>query len=110
MKKAVCIHTIACTIVQGSFDLDELYELTDSDVIKKLQTLNGVGQWTAEMLLIHAMERRDVLSWGDVAIRRGLMKLYGLPTITKDQFAEYRSRYSPLGSIASIYLWVISCE
>ncbi|MEX1030684.1 MAG: DNA-3-methyladenine glycosylase 2 family protein [Paenibacillaceae bacterium] len=110
MKKAVCIHTIAQMIAQGEFKLDELNGLSDSEVISRLITLSGVGQWTAEMLLINSMERRDVLSWGDIAIRRGMMKLYGLSTINRAQFEQYRLRYSPLGSVASIYLWEISKE
>jgi DNA-3-methyladenine glycosylase II len=110
MKKAVCIQQIAQLIVQGTFNLNELYCLSDSEVIGKLMTLKGIGKWTAEMLLINAMERRDVVSWGDIAIRRGMMKLYGLNTLTKEQFERYRLRYSPLGSIASIYLWEISFE
>ncbi|MFX3631964.1 MAG: DNA-3-methyladenine glycosylase [Candidatus Pristimantibacillus sp.] len=110
MKKAVCIHRISQSIAEGSFQLDELKELSDAEVIKKLMTLDGVGRWTAEMLLINAMERRDIVSWGDIAIRRGMMKLYHLHTITKEQFEEYRLRYSPCGSVASIYLWQISFE
>ncbi|MGF7046199.1 DNA-3-methyladenine glycosylase II [Paenibacillus sp. DS2015] len=110
MKKAVCIHNVAHMIAQGTFDLDELHHLSDTDVIKKLTSLNGVGKWTAEMMLINSMERRDVVSWGDIAIRRGMMKLYGLSSISKQQFEEYRLRYSPLGSVASIYLWNISFE
>lgn len=110
MKKASCIKAIAHMIASGAFHLDELYNLSDTEVINKLMTLNGVGRWTAEMMLINAMERRDVISWGDIAIRRGMMKLYGLPTITKEQFEEYRLRYSPFGSVASIYLWQLSFE
>lgn len=110
MKKAVCIHNISILVAQGDFKLEELYELSDKDVIERLMTLKGVGKWTAEMILINSIERRDVVSWGDIAIRRGMMKLYGLDTLTKDQFEKYRSSYSPLGSVASIYLWEISFE
>ncbi|MNI24733.1 DNA-3-methyladenine glycosylase 2 [compost metagenome] len=110
MKKAICIQNIAQTIVQGAFNLDELYDLSDAEVIQKLTTLHGVGKWTAEMMLINSMERRDVVSWGDIAIRRGMMKLYGLPSLTKEQFDEYRLSYSPVGSVASIYLWTLSFE
>jgi DNA-3-methyladenine glycosylase II len=110
MKKAVCIQHVAEAIALGAFSLDELYGLSDLEVIKKLMTFNGVGKWTAEMLLINSMERRDVVSWGDIAIRRGMIKLYGLSTLTKEQFDQYRLRYSPLGSVASIYLWKISFE
>lgn len=110
MKKAVCIKTIAHTIAQGEFQLDELHLLPDQEVIQRLTTLNGVGQWTAEMLLIHSLERRNVVSWGDIAIRRGIMKLYGHNRLTKEQFEHYRQLYSPLGSIASLYLWEISFD
>lgn len=108
MKKAVCIHHIAQMIAQGAFKLDDLYDLSDTEVINRLITLNGIGKWTAEMLLINSMERPDVVSWGDLAIRRGMMKLYGLNTLTKEQFEQYRLRYSPHGSVASFYLWEIS--
>ena len=110
MKKAVTIQNISQTISQGELNLQKLYDLPDEAVIQKLIMLKGIGKWTAEMVLIHSMERRDVVSWGDIAIRRGMMKLYGLPAITKEQFEQYRLRYSPLGSIASIYLWAISFE
>lgn len=108
MRKANYIHAISSTIAEGAFLLEELRDLPDWDVIQQLTKLQGVGQWTAEMLLINCLERKDVVSWGDIAIRRGMMRLYGLDTITKQQFERYRQRYSPLGSIASIYLWHIS--
>lgn len=110
MKKAVCIHDIANLITQGVFRIEELHNMTDTEVVEKLVSLKGIGRWTAEMLLLFAMERRDVVSWGDIAIRRGMMRLYGLSSITKDQFEQYRLRYSPLGSVASIYLWEIASE
>lgn len=108
MKKALCIRSIARLVAVKEFDLEELKELPDDEVIQQLSTLNGIGKWTAEMLLLHSMERPDVVSWGDVAIRRGMMRLYNLPSLTKAEFDQYRSRYSPYGSVASIYLWALS--
>lgn len=107
MKKAVCICDLANEIVEGNLCLDSLLELSDSEVIRRLTTFKGIGQWTAQMLLIN-MERPDVVSWGDIAIRRGMEKLYGNPKLTKKQFESYKNRYSPYGSVASIYLWELS--
>lgn len=109
-KKATCIRDIARSIQAGTLDLDELHQLSDLAIIHRLSQLNGVGKWTAEMLLILSMERRDIVSWGDMAIRRGMVRLYGLDTLTKEQFEENRRRYSPYGSVASIYLWKLSAE
>jgi len=110
MKKAVVIKDIVELVKRGELKLPALYELSDDEVIQQLSTLNGVGRWTAEMLLIHCMERPDVISWGDIAIRRGMIRLYGLDNLTKDQFEQYRRRYAPCGSVASIYLWKLSAE
>lgn len=109
-KKADTIYQLAWLVSRGEFCLEELHQLPDAEVINRLTTLKGVGQWTAEMLLLNSMERRDVVSWGDIAIRRGMMKLYQQSELTKAAFDHYRSSYSPYGSVASIYLWVISYE
>jgi len=77
-------------------------------VIKRLVSLPGVGVWTAEMMLIFSLQRPDVVSWGDYGIRKGMMKLYGLDELTREQFDKYRKRYSPYGSVASLYLWEIA--
>jgi O-6-methylguanine DNA methyltransferase len=109
-RKAGYIKGIAETIAKGDLNLDELYNLPDAEVITKLSSLNGIGIWTAEMLLLNSMERPDIVSWGDIAIRRGMMKLYGLSKITKEQFNEYKKGYSPYGSVASIYLWKLAVK
>lgn len=109
-RKAGYIKNAGEKIVSGELNLEELYALPDNKVIERLSALRGIGTWTAEMLLFNSMERPDVVSWGDIAIRRGMMKLYGLPELTKKQFDEYRKIYSPYGSVASIYLWEIYGE
>jgi len=108
MRKAGYIRGIGDAVADGSLDLAGLHSLSDDEVIARLTALNGVGVWTAEMLLIFSMQRPDVVSWGDYAIRRGMMRLYGRETLNREQFERYRKRYSPYGSVASLYLWEIS--
>ncbi|WP_027190602.1 DNA-3-methyladenine glycosylase family protein [Fundidesulfovibrio putealis] len=110
MRKAGYIKGIAEAAARGWIDLSRLPELADEEIITTLSSLPGVGVWTAEMLLIHSLCRPDVVSWGDLAIRRGMMTLYGLKTLTRIQFDRYRKRYSPHGSVASIYLWALSAR
>lgn len=108
MRKAGYIKNIAEKTVSGSVDFSAFNQMSDTEIIKQLSSLAGVGVWTAEMLLIFSLSRPDVVSWGDLGIRRGIMNLYGLPELTKAQFEQYRQNYSPYGSVASFYLWAVS--
>lgn len=108
MRKAGYIKGVGDAVTSGEIDIDGLGSLGDEEIIRQLSSLRGVGVWTAEMLLIFSLRRPDIVSWGDLAIRRGMMNLYGLKTLTQDQFARYRGRYSPHGSVASLYLWALS--
>lgn len=110
LRKAGYIHGIGTAVVQGDLDFSAFPHLSDSEIIGRLVPLNGIGTWTAEMLLIFSLERPDVVSWNDLAIRRGMMNLYGHETLTREQFERHRKRYSPYGSVASLYLWAVSHE
>lgn len=110
MRKAGYIKGVAEAAARGEVDLSRFPGLPDEEIIAQLSSLPGVGAWTAEMLLIHSLCRPDVVSWGDLAIRRGIMNLYGLKNLTRRQFDRCRKRYSPYGSVASIYLWALSVK
>lgn len=108
MRKAGYIQNIAEKAVSGEMVFADFAHLSDAEIIKQLSSLNGVGVWTAEMLLIFSLCRMDVVSWGDLGIRRGMMNLYGLDELSKAQFQHYRQNYSPYGTVASFYLWAVS--
>ena len=84
------------------------FQLSDAEVIQRLSALDEVGVWTAEMLLLHSLQRSDVLSFGDLGIHRGLRLLYHHREMPRARFERYRCRYSPYGSVASIYLWALA--
>ncbi|MBS1221749.1 MAG: HhH-GPD superfamily base excision repair protein [Proteobacteria bacterium] len=104
-RKAEWLHCLSERVRSGALDLAALPALPDAQVIRLLSALPGVGIWTAEMLLIFALGRPDVVSWGDQAIRRGMQRLYGVETLNQARFAQYRERYRPYGTVASFYLW-----
>ncbi len=108
MRKARYIQGIGEAAMSGRLDVLKLREMRDEEVIEKLSSFPGIGVWTAEMLLIFSLCRPDVVSWGDLAIRRGMMNLYGLKALSKTHFDRYRKKYSPCGSVASLYLWALS--
>lgn len=107
-RKADYIREFAEKVTQGTFDLDAVAAMPDAEAIKALTSLNGIGVWTSEMILLFCLERPDILSYNDLAIQRGMRMLYRHRRIDRDLFEKYRRRYSPYGSVASLYLWAIA--
>ncbi len=107
-RKAKYIQGIGAAANEGLIDFARLDTLTDEEIIRQLSSLSGVGTWTVEMLLIFSLCRPDVVSYKDLAIRRGMMNLYGLQELSRGEFERYRKGYSPYGSVASLYLWELS--
>lgn len=107
-KKVDYIRAAAQKIVSDEFNIHSLRSMSDAEVCAKLSELDGIGVWTAEMLMLHSLQRPDVLSFGDLAVQRGLRMLYHHRKITRTLFEKYRRRYSPYGSVACIYLWAVS--
>ena len=104
-RKADYIRDFAGKVHSGEFDLDAVYHMSDSDAIRALSALRGIGVWTAEMILLFCMQRPDVFSYDDLAIQRGLRMVYHHRRIDRKLFEKYRRRFSPYGSVASLYLW-----
>ena len=107
-RKASYIKSVARKIMTDEFDLDSLYSMPDEEISKKLSEQDGIGVWTAEMLMIFSMQRPNVLSYGDLAIHRGLRMVYRHRVIDKTTFEKYRKRYTPYASVASLYLWAVA--
>ena len=108
MRKASYIKGVVEAAESKVMDFDALPSMDDAEIIQLLTALPGIGIWTVEMLLIFSFQRPNVVSFGDLAIRRGMMKLYGLKKLPKEKFLRYIKRYAPYGSVASLYLWALS--
>lgn len=107
-KKAEYIKDFAAKVQSKEFDIAALNSLSDTEVVQALSALKGIGVWTAEMIMTFCLQRPDVVSYGDLAIHRGMRMLYHHRSIDRKMFAKYAKRYSPYGTIASLYLWAIA--
>ncbi|HJA68456.1 MAG TPA: DNA-3-methyladenine glycosylase 2 family protein [Firmicutes bacterium] len=104
-RKADYIIQFARKVSDGELELESLWTKSDDEVIKELSALKGVGEWTAEMILLFCMQRPNVFSYNDLAIQRGLRMVYHHRSISRELFEKYRRRFSPYCSVASLYLW-----
>lgn len=107
-RKAEYIKSVAQKIKSKEFDIETLHSMPDEDVCAKLSELHGIGVWTAEMLMIFSMQRPNVLSYGDLAILRGMRMVYHHRKIDKAKFNKYWKRFTPYASVASLYFWAVA--
>lgn len=104
--KANYIINLAKNIISDNLILDGLEQHHDEVVIKMLTTQKGIGKWTAEMFLIFALGRKDILSTGDAGLLRSVQQLYKLRSRpTSEEFTKIAESWRPYRSIASWYLW-----
>ncbi len=107
-KKAEYIKSVAQKVKSKEFDINSLHALSDEEVCAKLSELHGIGVWTAEMLMIFSMQRPNILSYGDLAILRGMRMVHHHRKIDKVKFNKYWKRYTPYASVASLYFWAVA--
>jgi DNA-3-methyladenine glycosylase II len=105
-RKVSYVRDLAAHVLSGELELDRLGELSDEEAIAEIVAVRGLGLWTAEMFLIFHLERPDVLSGGDLGIRKAVQIEYGLPEMPAPQrVLEIGEAWRPHRSLASLYLW-----
>jgi DNA-3-methyladenine glycosylase II len=105
-RKVEYIRDLAAHVKSGELELDRLDELSDEEVIEEIVAVRGFGRWSAEMFLTFHLERPDVISGGDLGIRRSIQLNCGLDELPSPQEVEEISqRWRPHRSLAAIYLW-----
>lgn len=105
-QKIRYIRDLSERIENGVLDLKRISSLPSSEVVKELDEVKGIGRWTAEMFLIFAMGRADVLPVDDLGLQKAAKKNYRLrKPPTKEKFEQLSRKWHPYCSIAALYLW-----
>jgi DNA-3-methyladenine glycosylase II len=105
--KARYVLNLAEAVASGAVPLEAMDDSwSDDEIVKALVSIKGVGVWTAEMFLIFAMGRPDVLPAGDLGVRVGLRERHGLAELPKpSECPALAEAWRPYRSVASWYLW-----
>jgi DNA-3-methyladenine glycosylase II len=105
-RKVEYIRDLASHVLAGELELDRLGELSDEEAIEEIVAVRGLGVWTAEMFLLFHLERPDVLSGGDLGIRKAVQVEYELNEMPAPaRVIEIGEPWRPHRSLASLYLW-----
>jgi DNA-3-methyladenine glycosylase II len=105
-RKTEYVRDLATHVISGELELDRLDRLSDEEVIEEIVAVRGLGQWTAEMFLLFHLQRPDILSGGDLGIRKAIQIEYGLEEMPPPKrVIEIGEPWRPHRSLASLYLW-----
>ncbi len=105
-RKVEYIRDLASHLLSGELELDRLDQLSDEEAIEEIVAVRGLGRWTAEMFLLFHLERPDILSGGDLGIRKAVQIEYRLDEMpAPERVLEIGESWSPHRSLASLYLW-----
>lgn len=105
--KAKYAKDLATKTLDGTLQLDKLDQMSDQEIIDHLVMVKGVGQWTAEMILMFTLVRPDIFPVDDLGIQNAMIKLYGLKKgkRLKTNMLKTAEPWRPHRTIACWYLW-----
>ena len=105
-RKIGYVLDLAVAVGTGRVALDRIGRLSDEDVIAHLISIKGIGRWTAEMFLIFALNRADVLPVHDLGIQNGFRDFFQLEALPKPkECVPLAEPWRPYRSVAMWYLW-----
>ena len=111
-NKVASLRDLAARVVDGDvvLDTDALDALTDDEVIAQLSRVRGIGPWSAQMFLIFHLHRLDVWPIGDLAVRKGYGRGWGVDTPTPKELQAAGDAYRPYRTIVAWYCWAVAAE
>jgi DNA-3-methyladenine glycosylase II len=104
--KVAYLRDLAERVGSGKLDLAGLPDLSDEDIVAELTEIKGIGRWTAEMFLMFHLGRPDVISTGDLGLRRAIQIEYGLEELPgPTEFERIAEPWRPHRTLACLHLW-----
>lgn len=111
-QKSTYMQNIARFWIENKVTNEMLSSMLNADLIDFLTQIKGVGRWTAEMLMIYGMGRKDVFPLEDVLIQQGFVEIFGMQDLhlkeLKRQMSIRAENWAPHRSCAArlIRAWV----
>ena len=104
--KTRTIREFSQAVHSGELDLVELENHPDDHVVAELSKMWGIGRWTAEMCMMSRMGRLDVWPAGDLGVRNGFARIYGLAEVPSEkEIAGMADHLRPYRSVVAWYCW-----
>ena len=105
-RKIEYARGLAEALLDGRFKPESLSTLGDEQAIRRITSLRGFGQWSAEIYLMFSLGRTDIFPADDLALQVALGRLKGLNKRPSARLArQLVSHWSPWRSAGAVFLW-----
>ena len=105
-QKSSYIRYLAEALLSGQLKLDDLPHLPDEEVRAQLVALKGIGNWTADVYLMFALQRADIFPIGDLAAVNALKRVKQLPAnVTQEEMLKITAQWQPYRTLGAMLLW-----
>jgi DNA-3-methyladenine glycosylase II len=105
-QKIIYARELANAIQSKKIQLKKLSLLPDEEVREVLIQLKGIGHWTIDVYLMHALQRTDLFPLGDIALVNSLKETKQLPKdISKEEMLKIAEPWRPYRTVAAMILW-----
>ena len=105
-QKTAYLRDLTQRTLAGEIDFARLPAMSDEDVVEHLTRVKGVGVWTAQMFLIFALRRPNVMPTLDYGVQAAIRKWYRKRKLPKHaHIMKLARKWEPYCSVACWYLW-----
>jgi DNA-3-methyladenine glycosylase II len=105
-QKIVYARGLAQAIIEKKISLRKMEHYSDQEVFDQLIPLKGIGPWTIDVYLMHALRRTDQFPLGDIALVNSLKRTKRMrATVSKERMLAVASKWKPYRSMAAFILW-----
>ena len=104
--KFASLRDLSTKVLDGTVVLDGSSRMSDEEIIARLDTVRGIGRWTAEMYLLFELRRLDVWPVDDLGVRQGYGLAWSLARPpTPGELQPLGDRFRPYRSVVARYCW-----
>jgi DNA-3-methyladenine glycosylase II len=102
-QKSKYLRELSTAILNNNLDLEELPNLSETEVRKQLTSIKGIGNWTVDVYLLFCLQAKDIFPIGDIALVNTMKELTSAKT--KEEIISLVERWKPFRSLATYFLW-----
>lgn len=105
-QKTIYARELAKAIQNKKLILNHLSHKHEDEIRYKLKKIKGIGDWTVDVYMMHALQRNDLFPLGDIALVKSLKETKALhPQVTREEMLEIAEPWRPYRTIAAMILW-----